>query len=90
MKKFFMAFCFVIGFTFAILADNYIGYMTSGSDGKNRSVVIINTETGDFEVYDIDNKGLDRKENVVYYDCIRYNRAANKREIIMIKVPEAK
>jgi hypothetical protein len=90
MKKIFMTFGFIFSFGFAVLADNYIGYMTSGNDGKNRSVVIINTETGDFEVYDIDNKGLDRKENVVYYDCIRYNRADNKREVIMIKVPEAK
>jgi len=73
-----------------LFAGDYIGYMTSGSDGKNRSVVIINTVTGDFEVYDIDNKGLDRKENVVYYDCIRYNRATNSREILMIKIPEAK
>ncbi len=90
MKRIVVAIFLIFNFVFALFAGDYIGYITSGSDGKNRSVVIINTVTGDFEVYDIDNKGLDRKENVVYYDCIRYNRAANSREIIMIKVPEAK
>ena len=90
MKKSLILLFFIFSFVFVVFAGDYIGYMTSGSDGKNRSVVIINTVTGDFEVYDIDNKGLDRKENVVYYDCIRYNRATNTREIIMIKIPEAK
>lgn len=90
MKRTLIMFFFLFSFVFVLFAGNYIGYMTSGSDGKNRSVVIINTVTGDFEVYDIDNKGLDRKENVVYYDCIRYNRATKTREIIMIKIPEAK
>ncbi len=90
MKKVLMVFGFLLGCIFTIVAGDYIGYMTSGSDGKNRSVVIINTVTGDFEVYDIDNKGFDRKENVIYYDCIRYNRATNSREIIMIKIPEGK
>jgi|DewCreStandDraft_4_1066084.scaffolds.fasta_scaffold02317_12 hypothetical protein len=90
MKKSLILLFFIFSFVFVAFAGDYIGYMTSGSDGKNRSVVIINTVTGDFEVYDIDNKGLDRKENVVYYDCIKYNRATNTREIIMIKVPEVK
>lgn len=90
MKKIILVLSFLLSFVFLLFAGDYIGYMTSGSDGKNRSVVIINTITGDFEVYDIDNKGLDRKENVVYYDCIRYNRATKTREIIMIKIPEAK
>ncbi|MCX8093007.1 MAG: hypothetical protein N3E50_02420 [Candidatus Goldbacteria bacterium] len=90
MKKILMVFFLIVGFAFVLSAGDYIGYMTSGSDGKNRSVVIINTVTGDFEVYDIDNKAFDRKENEIYYDCIRYNRTTNTREIIKIKIPEGK
>jgi hypothetical protein len=66
----------------------YTGYMTNGPDGKSRNVIIINTETGDFEVYDIDNKGYDRKDDVEYYDCISYNRLTKTRVIYRYLAPQ--
>ena len=66
----------------------YTGYMTCGNDGKNRSVVIINTNTGDFEVYDVDNKGLDRKDDTEYYDCVSYNRETKTRVIFKYLPPQ--
>ena len=78
---------FAAGFVYAEQGP-YTGHMISDGSGKNRSVLIVNTVTGDFEVYDIDNKALSRKENVVYYDCVKYNRAEKKREVHMIKIKE--
>ena len=66
----------------------YTGYMTCGADGRNRSVVIINTNTGDFEVFDVDNKGLDRKENMEYYDCVSYSRDTKTRIIYKYLPPQ--
>jgi hypothetical protein len=68
-------------------AGNYAGNMTAGPDGKNRSVVIINTATGDFEVFDIDNKGYDRKDNIEYYDGVSYNRETKTRIIYRYLIP---
>lgn len=68
-------------------AGTYSAYMTVGADGKNRSVVVVNTVTGDFEVFDIDNKGYDRKENVEYFDCVSYNRETKTRVIYKYLIP---
>jgi hypothetical protein len=65
----------------------YTGSMTAGTDGKNRSVLIVNAQTGDFEVFDIDNKGFDRKDNVEYYDCVSYNRETKTRIIYKYLIP---
>jgi hypothetical protein len=65
----------------------YSASMTCGPDGKNRSVVVVNTATGDFEVFDIDNKGFDRKDNVEYYDCVSYNRETRTRVIYRYLIP---
>lgn len=68
-------------------SGNYTGNMTAGPDGKNRSVVVINTSTGDFEVFDIDNKGYDRKDNIEYYDGVSYNRETKTRIIYRYLIP---
>ncbi len=68
-------------------AGKYTGSIVSGADGKNRQVLIVNSETGDFEVFDIDNKGFDRKENVEYYDCVSYNRETRTRIIYKYLIP---
>ncbi len=77
----------VAAFAADAAAGAYTGNMTCGPDGKNRSVVIINTATGDFEVFDIDNKGYDRKDNIVYYDGVSYNRETKTRIIYRYLIP---
>ncbi|HDQ25148.1 MAG TPA: hypothetical protein ENN43_00175 [bacterium] len=89
MRKIIMALLVLAALAASAAAQGvYTGHITSGSDGKNRSVVIINTVTGDFEVYDIDNRGLNRRENRVYYDCVSYNRAEGTREVREILINE--
>jgi len=92
MKR--IGFLLVVLFLFSgfIMAEHgpYAGYMTSDGSGKNRSVLIVNTVTGDFEVYDIDNKGYNRKEDIEYYDCVKYNRAIGEREIHMIRINDGR
>ena len=90
MKKFVCLFFIAFAFSAVLYAEQgpFTGYITSDGGGNNRSVLIVNTVTGDFEVYDIDNKALSRKEDAVYYDCIKYDRAAKKREVHMIKIRE--
>lgn len=68
-------------------AGTYSASMTAGPDGKNRNVVVVNTVTGDFEVFDIDNKGFDRKENIEYYDCVSYNKETRTRVIYRYLIP---
>jgi hypothetical protein len=66
----------------------YSGSMIS--DGNGRSVLIVNTQTGDFEVFDIDRQGMDRKTNDVYYSSVKYNRSQGTRQIIKYTIqPEA-
>jgi hypothetical protein len=65
----------------------YSGSLTCGPDGKNRQVLIVNSQTGDFEVFDIDNKGFDRKDNIEYYDCVSYNRETRTRVIYRYLIP---
>jgi len=98
MKKYFLlllsALILSAGAFVVLNADNnpapqgkYTGSLVCGADGKNRQVIIVNSETGDFEVFDIDNKGFDRKENVEYYDCISYNRKTRTRIIYKYLIP---
>jgi hypothetical protein len=92
MKRFLLLTSVLLAFAAAIAAADtaagtYSGSMTTGPDGKSRNVVIVNTVTGDFEVFDIDNKGFDRKENIEYYDCVSYNRETKTRIIYKYLIP---
>jgi hypothetical protein len=58
------------------------------SDGNGRSVVIINTYTGDFEVFDIDRQGMERKpgaDNEIYYSAIKYSHKDGTRQLVKYK-----
>jgi hypothetical protein len=56
------------------------------NDGNGRSVLIVNTQTGDFEVFDVDRQGMERKTNDMYYSSIKYNHAEGTRQLIKYKV----
>ena len=57
------------------------------NDSNGRSVLIVNTQTGDFEVFDIDRQGMERKSgaNETYYSSIRYNHREGTRQLIKYK-----
>ncbi|MEI7541869.1 MAG: hypothetical protein WCJ94_01275 [bacterium] len=58
------------------------------NDGNGRSVLVVNTQTGDFEVFDIDRQAMDRKEmnNEVYYSSIKYNHQDGTRQLLKYRV----
>jgi|GEM_PF-2137378 len=60
------------------------------ADGSGRSVVIVNTYTGDFEVFDIDKQAMDRKSgtNEIYYSSIKYNHKDGTRQVVKYKLAE--
>ncbi|MCE5300263.1 MAG: hypothetical protein LLG37_05250, partial [Spirochaetia bacterium] len=64
----------------------YMGYMIS--DSGNRSVLIVNTRTGSFEVHDIDRQGMDRKTQQIYYSAVKYDREKGTRTIVKYDVNE--
>jgi len=54
-------------------------------------VLIVNTQTGDFEVFDIDRQGMERKTNEIYYSAIKYSKSQGTRQLIKYKVaPDVK
>jgi hypothetical protein len=73
-----------------IVVSNGFFSGSMSNDGNGRSVLIVNTQTGDFEVFDIDRQGMERKTNEIYYSAIKYNKSQGTRQIIKYKVaPEA-
>ncbi len=58
------------------------------NDGNGRSVLIVNTQTGDFEVFDIDRQGMERKSegNEMYYSSIKYNHREGTRQLVKYKL----
>lgn len=58
------------------------------NDSNGRSVLIVNTQTGDFEVFDIDRQGMDRKggSNEIYYSSIKYNHQEGTRQLVKYKL----
>jgi hypothetical protein len=61
---------------------------TLTNDGNGRSVLIVNTQTGDFEVFDIDRQGMERKSegNEMYYSSIKYNRQEGTRQLVKYRL----
>ena len=57
------------------------------SDNNGRNVLIVNTQTGDFEVFDIDRQGMERKSagNETYYSSIKYNHREGTRQLVKYK-----
>jgi len=66
-------------------SGRYTFNVTSSKDGGNRQVVVGDTLTGNFEIYDVDNKGLDRKTNEEYYPCYFFDVRAKKRYVKKVK-----
>ena len=72
--------------TIVVTNGFYSGSLTNDSNG--RSVLIVNTQTGDFEVFDIDKQGMERKggNNEMYYSSIKYNHQEGTRQLMKYKL----
>ncbi len=73
--------------TVVVANGEYAGSLVA--DGNGRSVVIVNTYTGDFEVFDIDRQGMERKSgtgNEIFYSAIKYNHKNGTRQLVKYKV----
>jgi hypothetical protein len=64
----------------------YSCYVTNQNSG--RQVVVFDSATGNFDIYEIDNKALDRKENIEYYPCVHYDAQTKTRSVTMVREAE--
>lgn len=98
MKKIFMLVLFVSVLPAVLCAktaipdypqDNgqgrYSCFVTQNQSGGNRQVIVFDSTDGSFDVYELDNKALDRKTNTEYYPCFHYDNQEKTRSVRMIK-----
>jgi hypothetical protein len=101
MKKVYMAVMFVflasvlLGAKMAIpeytqdgQQGRYSCFVTQNQSGTNRQVIVFDSTDGSFDVYELDNKGLDRKTNTEYYPCFHFDNQNKTRSVRMVKDAE--